>query len=174
MHDVPGPSQVKSLFGTFFFFAGHILLYIGSINPLSCVPSYSFRPDLPLCASIPSSTLAFCHRASSHPHRPCARRLALGYNSLNCLQFKHHFLLPMSPRGSVAGKTAYTFLPFPLISPSTHLARSVLVPTALDSRITPPFAYPCKRQTTAALFSPSSLLARVISTLARPIADKPS
>jgi len=56
-HDVHGTSQVGSLFGTIFYFCWiRILLYIGSFDPLSCVPLSSFRSRPPaLHASFPSA-----------------------------------------------------------------------------------------------------------------------
>jgi len=128
-HDMHGPSQVETI-----FLEMHLTVYIGSFNTLSCVPLSSFRPRLPtLYASFPSFTLAFCHRTSPHPHRPCTHRLALGYNSLSIRTLT---LLSTSPRGSDASKIAYTFFPFLSFSPFlTLFARSVLVLTASDLRI---------------------------------------
>ena len=70
---------------------------------------------------------------SLHPHRPCAFRLALGYNSLRLPTFR----TPISS-ANLAGMTAYTFLSFSFRFPSIHFARGTLVPTALDSRINIP------------------------------------
>ena len=65
-----------------------------------------FFPGLPaLYATFPSFTLVFCHRTSLHPLRPCTRYLAFGYNSLIYPRFEHRFVLPTSPRRSIASRT---------------------------------------------------------------------
>jgi len=73
-------------------------------TPLS---SFRPRPSTPFL-SFPSFTLAFCH-----PFRPCACRLALGDNPPNCQHFKHQFLLPTSPHGSIASKTDFKLILLP-------------------------------------------------------------
>ena len=103
----------STLFGIIFCWI-RILLF----EFLSYVPLSSFRliPPFPY-ASFPSFNLAFGYRTSLHLFRPCARHLALGYNSLNCLPFEHRILLSTSPCGSVASRTDFTLLSFLLISP---------------------------------------------------------
>ena len=65
------------------------------------------------------------------------------------LQFGHHSLLLLSPRGlSPAGQHSHSF--FLHFFPSTQLARRIPVSTASNSRLYKPLAWPRQRQATAA------------------------
>ena len=123
------PCKLSPCSGLYFRWI-RILLYICSFNPLSYVPLLSFRPRPPAsCASFPSFTFASCHRTSLHRLRLYAPRLAPEYNPNNGFFCQRH-RVGLSP----ARPTSHSFLCFSF-SPSTHSARSVLVTTALDSRM---------------------------------------
>ena len=125
--------------------------YIGSINPLLHVPlsSCRLRPSEPY-ASIPS--------------------LALGCSPLNFLR------APVSS-ANLAARVCRQQVPthsfVPLISPSTHLARNTLVPTALDPCISTHLPGLVKGRQLRSYFLSYFLVRRVISILAGSINDKP-
>ena len=131
-----------------------IPLIVYRLNQPSFVHSVIFfrlRPPAP-SASIPS--------------------LALRCGPLNFLRFEHRFLLPTSPRGSVASRClTQSFVP--LISPSTHLARNILVPTALDPCISTPLPGRINGMQLRSHLLSYFFVPRVISILAGPINDKP-
>jgi len=150
-----------------------ILLYIGSFDPLLYVLLSSFRrrPLAPY-ANFPCNLSFLPSNVTAPPSTPRPPpRFWIQLTKLPSIRTPN-FSANVATQVSPARPTSHSSLSFSFL-PSTHSARSVLVPTALDSRIKYPLAWPRQRQAIVALLSPSFLVC-VRSTLARPIDDQPS